>query len=183
MRSGIRWVRFLGLLSLAWFTLWAQAGPITAGGVLSAQRGGTVSPTVRDASLSAFEAADLTVGYDPAVLAYTGLSASGLLGVSSLVAVDNPDGARRLVTLSLALATPFTGTDIELLVAQFMVQAGAAIGDTVVSFRTLDATLYDLDLDVRVSVLAAPPGVPEPASLALATLALAGAAAAGRRRR
>lgn len=162
----------------------AQAGPVTVAGVLAGLPGDSVSPTLVDANLVDFEAADLTVTYDPRVLQPLQFDAGAPVGPVAILAGVPTSAGGGWVSVALSYATgsglPVSGMDVELLIAMFQILGTTAPGTTTVHFNTLNATLYDVDVEATITVLAPPVAVSEPGS---AALALAGLAVVARSRR
>lgn len=161
----------------------AQAAPMS-GGTVSGLPGDFVSPSVVDSSLIDFEGADFTITFDPAVLTLVDVTPGGFFTVSSLILGLPAPGGGGLETVAASFAIsngPFSGISITMFSALFQIVAGAAPGFTTVHFETLDATLYDLDVDVQVQVLAAN-GVPE-AGMGWLMAAAGGALLLSQRRR
>lgn len=142
----------------------AWAAPVV-GGVLAGERGQGVSLVVSD-DLSDFEAADIRVTFDTAVLRYTGSSfAHGLIGVNATVPGQ--------LTFSLPVGgSPLNGPT-QLFTVLFDIDLAAPLGASTVAFASLDASIYDrAPFNAQITVNDRVVGVTLAPTLALASLGL-----------
>jgi len=175
---------FIRIASLLVIVLGCQAAmalPVTTGGVLSGFRGDTVSPTLFDQSLSGFEGADFKLTYDPVYLSFVSALPGSLTGGSSILAgAPTANGSLLDVLISLATPSAVTGGPGSVFEANFLIDALAPIGSTLVRFESVDRSLYDFEpIFATVNVLS-PTAVPIGSTGVLAALGLLALAATRR---
>lgn len=158
----------------------AVAAPVV-GGTLAGQRGDTLTLNVGDTDLQGFEAASMEILFDASVLSFTGARAD--LAAGDVLA--NPVSVGRLLLSIISGTGPLSGAQA-LYSLSFEINAGAAFGDSVLSFSSLEPDLYGV-APFRATVKVVDPGggvVPVAPTLALALAGLALLpATAGRRSR
>jgi len=139
-------IRIACLLAIGLGFQTAMALPVTAGGVLSGFRGDTVSPTLIDQSLSGFEGADFKLTYDPAYLSFVSALPGSLTGGSSIIAgAPTANGSLLDILISLATPGPVSGGPGSVFEANFLIDALAPIGSTLLRFESVDRSLYDFE--------------------------------------
>ncbi len=149
----------------------ARAALASVTGSLAGPPGATLQPVVVD-TLADFEAADLLLTYDPAVLEFLGLQAL-LPDTSAVAGAPTGDGTRQSVQISYAIgSSPISGTDLQFLALHFALRSDAPFGPSSVLLDSLDPTMLDLSLRFDITVLPPPPALPTPGSASLALLAL-----------
>lgn len=166
--------------------------PTVPTAIISGTPGSQVSATLLDTQLSNFEAADLLVTYDRTMLsidlintvAGTRFPNASLLWGTPVDLGNNLDQVQlSFATGEAAVSEGFNEADIALLLGTFDILGTALPGLTIVNVKTLDATLYDIDLNLAVSVLALPTDIPEAGTGWLVLAAGAGLLLTSRRRR